>query len=197
MASRGASVVVVRSLVLTSLVVAVVVAAGRADAEPPAPLASAPVGDEAWVTPCARSLDDAARELGRRHRAFRRLTATVVPRVPPPRVTVSRTGRPLKPVPVRVRHAPLVSWSLQYLGVPEYFYVDVLDLRDDERGWAEVAGDGAWACSTRTLGDQVDRDCAQRRGGRLAVVRAIYWGRSPRAADYEAAFTRASARCLE
>lgn len=186
-----------RSLVCTSVVVAALVAAGRADAEPPGPPPGPPTDDEAWAATCARSLDDAAREVGRRHRAFRRSTATVVPRVPPPRVTVSRAGRPLKPVPARVRHAAAVTWDLQRLTVPEYFYVDVVDLGDDDGRWGDVAGDGTWACATRTHGAQVNRDCAMRRGARLAVVRAIYWGRSRGVVDYEAAFTRAAATCLE
>ncbi|MBL8625999.1 MAG: hypothetical protein JNK64_32085 [Myxococcales bacterium] len=172
-----------RAAVAAVALVAVVAPAGAAPATPVA------ATSEAWATGCAAAVDGAAARIGQRHRAFAGVRADVLPPIDRP---ATRSGRMWTP-PVR-RHGWGVGWSLQ-LAVPEYFYVDLIDVRDDRGGWQAVA-QAAWACATTRRGSQRDTECVVRRGERLAVVRAIAWRRSTRVDAYLRELAVATEACL-
>lgn len=158
-----------------AVVIALVAAAAPAVAAPATPVAA--TTSEAWATTCATAIDDAAARIGQRHRAFAGVRADVLPPIDRP---ATRRGRMWTP---RVRrHGWGVGWSLQ-LAVPEYFYVDLIDVRDDRDGWLAVA-QPTWTCATTRQGRQRNTVCVVRRGERLVVVRAIAWRRSARVDAY-------------
>ncbi|MCB9572001.1 MAG: hypothetical protein H6709_07900 [Kofleriaceae bacterium] len=169
---------------------------GRRHRPPPPPPEVA--STEAWPVRCAAELDAGAAVLARRDPVFAGARAIVLtPAAGPP--------RPRRPgiLPSRgpSRHAGGVSWDLQLLDVPEYFYIDIHMRVDDDGGWAALAGDGRWACRTRGGDGQRDAqrhvECVRRHGDRIAVVRAIHWRPSRRVARYLDVLGTAAAWCLD
>jgi hypothetical protein len=164
------------------------VAAGPPAVAAPAGAVVAPTS-EAWATSCAAAVDGAAARIGQRHRAFAGVRADVLPPIDRPATRSKRSWSP----PLR-RHAWGVGWSLQGV-VPEYFYVDFIDVRDDRDGWQDVA-QPAWTCATTRSGRQRDTRCVVRRGERLAIVRAIAWRPSARVDAYLRELAVATDACL-
>jgi hypothetical protein len=115
---------------------------------------------------------------------------------------IDRPARPstrgLKGVPAFKRHAWSAHVDIQRYHIPEYYYVDVLDVRDDGGAWAQLATADTWSCREQRSNDQLDADCVLVRGDRVAVVRAIHWHRRPpaRIAAFLDGFRAATERCL-
>lgn len=174
-----------------AVIAVTMIASASAAADPAPPSPSLPPEAEA----CAAALRGARDRVARVNRAFR---GARVDGLGPVVRAPTRGGPRVKPTPGFVRHGWGASVDLQRMAVPEYFYVDVVDLRDDRGGWAAIAGDDAWACTVRDSGDQHNVDCVRRRGDHVAIVRAIHWHRvSPRHVEaYLAAFREAGEACL-
>lgn len=153
------------------------------------PTSAAPVAiDEA----CGAALTAAGQRVGRRHRAFRKITADVMQPIDLP----ARSGGPgQKPLPAMKRHAWAAHWSLQS-AVPEYFYVDAKSVQDDRGAWSGVAGNGVWQCTTTRREDQRNHDCVIRQGDRLLIVRAIAWRDSARVTSFLDEFRAAAPACV-
>ena len=160
---------------------------------PARPAAAQPLPPEA--ARCEAALAGARDDLARTHRMFR--STTVEGLAPEVRPTI-QGGPGRKATPGFVRHGWGAGAELQRLRVPEYYYVDVVDRRDDQGDWAALAGDDTWRCRDRASGAQHNLDCARRRGTHVAIVRATHWRRAtPRhVAAYLVAFKAATEVCL-
>lgn len=180
-----------RRVVVAAVALAALAGTANAKRRPPPKPASAPTIDP-WAGDCGQAFTAASEQLAKKHRAFRGAHADAVGPVDTP-----AQGSPgMMPTPPVKRLGSAVRFDLQLRSVPEYFYADVIDVRDDHGDWAPTAGDGEFACVTHKSGKQHNVHCVMRRGDHLAVVRAIHWRRSPRVAPYLRAFQAAATRCL-
>lgn len=168
--------------------VAVLLVSVPAVAEPDPPL-------PAEARACVAELTRARADVNRRR--VGRLAGTI-DAFPPVDRPARRTSPRVKPMPAFKRHGWSAHFELQRHDLPEYYYVDVLDLRDDRGAWASVPTDDTWACRETQSDDQRNAQCVLVRGDRVAVVRATHWRRRTpaRIAAYLEAFRAATERCL-
>jgi len=149
----------------------------------------------AEATACVTELREARHALNQRK--LGRLAGSIdgygpVDRPPRP-PTARREGRP-----GFERHGWSAHVDIQRRHIPEYYYVDVLDVRDDRGGWASLTTGDVWTCRELRSRDQHNLECVRVRDDRVAVVRVIHWHRRapPRIAAFVDAFRAATERCL-
>lgn len=153
-------------------------------APPPAP----------WAVACGKAMTSARARLATKHEAFKAAVVTVQGPIDQPSRSLSK-GLSLPPV---FRAGSAVQFDLQLLDVPEYFYTDVIDARDDRDGWSSHAGSGRWSCVESRSGQQRNHVCAMRVGDRIAIVRAISWrAKASRPAAYLSVVKLAAEACLQ
>lgn len=173
----------VRGLVIAVLACSLV-AEARAETQPAEP----------WAVACGEAMTAARARVAKAHRVFKTASVDVYGPVDLP----SRSGGGRKPLPPVRRLGSAVHVNLQLLNVPEYFYTDVIDVRDDKNQWAIVAGDGSWNCRDHTSDTQRGLECTIRVDDRIAIVRSIRWtAKSARVTAYMKAFQEAGAVCVQ
>lgn len=183
----------VHSLVRITALLGLLSATGAANAQPAS--TAPPTSPGRWAETCGDGLTAAGASAGRTHRLFRGVVADVLSPIDLP--SRGREGGRTKPLPPVRRVGWSAHWSAQDLRRPEYFYLDVVDVRDDRGGWDKLAGRGTWACTGASPdGTGPGFTCVQRRGDRLAVVRALAWRRSARVEAYRATLLPAAEACL-
>ncbi|MBA3456431.1 MAG: hypothetical protein H0T42_25270 [Deltaproteobacteria bacterium] len=148
---------------------------------------------EPWAVACGEAMTAARARVAKVHTAFKRASVSVAGPVDLP----ARSQRGGKPFPPVHRAGSAVHVDLQLRHLPEYFYTDVIDVRDDKGGWASGAGDGAWSCHERRSDSQRNLVCTMRVDEHIAIVRSIRWrATSARVTAYMAAFQDAGAQCV-
>jgi hypothetical protein len=155
--------------------------------------APAPPPPDPWAIACGEAMTTARTRLAKTHKAFKTADVMVQGPIDLPARSVPK-GLSLPPV---FRAGSAVHFSLQLRNVPEYFYADVIDARDDKDRWSSHAGAGRWTCVESRSGTQRNNVCAMRVDDRIAIVRAIFWrAKAPRPAAYVAAVKHAAEACL-